>query len=134
MATILFFEKPGCINNTKQKTILAANGHTVIALSLLEHRFRPEELRAYFGDLPIPQWFNPTAPRIKNGEIDPTTMDEGHAIAAMLADRLLIRRPLMDVEGWKTVGFVPEVLAPHLGDVPAALEACPKSHQDTPCP
>jgi hypothetical protein len=30
MATVHFYEKPGCINNTRQKKILAAAGHEVL--------------------------------------------------------------------------------------------------------
>jgi len=35
MATVIFYEKPGCGNNTKQKVWLAASGHTVLAKNLL---------------------------------------------------------------------------------------------------
>jgi hypothetical protein len=35
MATITFYEKPGCINNTRQKKLIAAAGHQVIAKNLL---------------------------------------------------------------------------------------------------
>ena len=34
MATVVFYEKPGCGNNTKQKVWLAASGHTVLAKNL----------------------------------------------------------------------------------------------------
>ena len=35
MATITFYEKPGCINNTRQKKLLEAAGHQVVAKNLL---------------------------------------------------------------------------------------------------
>ncbi|MBI1424317.1 MAG: hypothetical protein GC149_12685 [Gammaproteobacteria bacterium] len=35
MAEIVFYEKPGCGNNTRQKALLAAAGHHVIARNLL---------------------------------------------------------------------------------------------------
>lgn len=35
MATVIFYEKPGCINNTKQKARLLAAGHEVQAHNLL---------------------------------------------------------------------------------------------------
>ena len=38
MATIVFYEKPGCGNNTKQKVWLAASGHTVLAKNLLTEK------------------------------------------------------------------------------------------------
>ncbi len=37
MAQITFFEKPGCINNTKQKAWLKTAGHEVQVVNLLEH-------------------------------------------------------------------------------------------------
>ncbi|WP_292258271.1 hypothetical protein [Marinospirillum sp.] len=33
-----------------------------------------ERLRLFFGDLPLLQWFNPAAPRIKQGEVVPDKM------------------------------------------------------------
>jgi nitrogenase-associated protein len=105
MATIVFYEKPGCGNNTKQKVWLAASGHTVLAKNLLIEKWTAERLRAFFGELPVAQWFNPAAPRIKSGEIAPSAFGEGEALSMMLLDPLLIRRPLMDVEGELRVGF-----------------------------
>ena len=61
MATVIFYEKPGCGNNTKQKVWLAASGHTVLAKNLLTEKWTAERLRPFFGDLPVAQWFNPAA-------------------------------------------------------------------------
>lgn len=49
MSTILFYEKPGCSNNSRQKAQLAAAGHTVIAKSLLTEPWTRERLRQFFG-------------------------------------------------------------------------------------
>lgn len=100
-----FYEKPGCINNTKQKKLLDLNGHTVFAHSLLDTPWTKEKLRAFFGNLPVNNWFNPAAPRIKSGEVNPTDFDENSALEAMLKDPLLIRRPLIEAEGEKVCGF-----------------------------
>ncbi|WP_217995184.1 hypothetical protein [Methylogaea oryzae] len=35
MATVLFWEKPGCVNNARQKRLLQEAGHTVLARDLL---------------------------------------------------------------------------------------------------
>jgi flavorubredoxin len=35
MATVTFYEKPSCANNTRQKKLLTEAGHTVIAKSKL---------------------------------------------------------------------------------------------------
>lgn len=105
MVSIVFYEKPGCANNARQKALLAAAGHSVWARNLLVEAWSPERLRPFFGDLPVAQWFNPSAPRIKSGEVDPARMCEDDALRAMENDPLLIRRPLMEAEGQRRVGF-----------------------------
>lgn len=102
---IHFYEKPGCINNTKQKKLLEENGHTVIAHSLLTTPWTPELLRSFFGESPVSQWFNMAAPRIKSGEISPDDFDADTAIDAMLEEPLLIRRPLIEANGKRACGF-----------------------------
>lgn len=141
MAQVLFYEKPGCLNNTKQKVLLAAAGHTVQAKSLLTEKWTPERLRVFFGALPVAQWFNLSAPRIRDGELDYADLGEGEALRLMLADPLLIRRPLMEVEGEYRVGFDPEAVDRWIGLNSAAqgqdLERCQKGGANghaAPCP
>lgn len=105
MATVVFYEKPGCASNTRQKVLLAAAGHTVLARSLLTEKWSAARLRDFFGTLPVAEWFNPSAPRITSGEVLPDALTEAAALGLMLADPLLIRRPLMDVDGECRVGF-----------------------------
>ena len=105
MSTVIFYEKPGCGNNTKQKIWLASSGHTVIAKNLLAENWNVKRLRAFFGSLPVDQWFNPSAPKIKSGAIDPAKLDAETALDMMIVEPLLIRRPLMEVEGVFCVGF-----------------------------
>ena len=137
MATIVFYEKPGCGNNTKQKLWLAASGHTVLAKNLLKETWNEERLRSFFGDLPVAQWFNPNAPRIKSGEINPATLDTDTALSMMLAEPLLIRRPLMEVEDVRRVGFDADAVRAwiSLNDAKPEgnIEACPKGHHAQPC-
>lgn len=123
---IVFYEKPGCVNNARQKALLRAAGHDVNTRCLLNWPWTREGLRTFFGTQPVAEWFNPTAPRIKSGEIDPKTMDEAAALAAMLADPLLIRRPLIEADGRRIQGF-DEDMQRWLGvAAPEALDACPK--------
>ena len=51
MATIVFFEKPGCAANARQKQQLERAGHTVVARSLLTEPWTAERLRGFFGDV-----------------------------------------------------------------------------------
>jgi nitrogenase-associated protein len=55
--------------------------------------------------MPVNQWFNRAAPRVKSGEVDPARTDAASALALMLADPLLIRRPLMQRGAWQAAGF-----------------------------
>jgi nitrogenase-associated protein len=138
MATVVFYEKPGCVNNTKQKVLLAAAGHTVWARNLLTERWTASRLRPFFGQLPVAEWFNRSAPRVRDGEIDCERLTETEALILMLADPLLIRRPLMDVDGECRVGFDPEEVDAWIGLPEKApgtdLETCPRSHLAAPCP
>jgi len=95
MALITFFEKPGCINNARQKKVLKNAGHNLIERDLLAEPWTPGRLRPFFRSMPVCEWFNPAAPRIKSGEVDPGRLDADRALALMIEDPLLIRRPLM---------------------------------------
>ncbi|WP_265949881.1 ArsC/Spx/MgsR family protein [Dechloromonas sp. A34] len=105
MATITFYEKPGCKGNLRQKTLLAAAGHTVQAKSLKTEAWTAERLLAFLGQLPIATWFNQAAPAIKSGEIVPENLGFEHALQLLLENPLLIRRPLMEVGEERMVGF-----------------------------
>ncbi len=115
MAHVIFYEKPGCGGNTRQRALLVASGHSVEPRNLLEARWSASELRLYFGDKPIAEWFNRSSPRIKAGEIDPHTLAESEALELMVADPLLIRRPLMRVGERREAGFDPRVIEAWIG-------------------
>lgn len=105
MATVVFYEKPGCINNTRQKAWLAASGHRVDARDLLQESWTVARLRRFFDTLPVSAWFNMSTPRIKTGEVRPDRLDADAALQLMLRDPLLIRRPLLEVDGECRAGF-----------------------------
>jgi nitrogenase-associated protein len=130
MATILFYEKPGCRNNSRQKALLHASGHQVDARNLLTEPWTSERLRPYFGNMPVAAWFNRAAPKIKEGLVVPENFSESDALAAMLNEPLLIRRPLIEVDGKKTAGFDVEKLKEwiRLDDQQTPpSEACPRT-------
>lgn len=130
MTRVLFFEKPGCRNNTRQKELLSASGHEVVARNLLEEPWTAETLRPFFGDKPVAEWFNRAAPKVKEGVVVPEDFDEESAIRAMLAEPLLIRRPLMETESGKMAGFDPATVGAWIGLSPDGVrirEACPRT-------
>ncbi|MGY4567934.1 nitrogenase-associated protein [Bradyrhizobium sp. USDA 3256] len=87
MATILFYQKPGCVSNARQMLALKAAGHDVIAKDILKEPWAAEQLRRFFSNMPIASWFNRAAPRIKSGEVNPDAVDAASALALMLADQ-----------------------------------------------
>jgi nitrogenase-associated protein len=132
MTLVIFYEKPGCINNTKQKTLLKEAGHLVEARSLLTEAWTPERLRPFFGSLPITEWFNLSATRIKSGEVIPSNLDEQTALQLMVADPLLVRRPLIQVGEVCQVGFDIQKIDTWIGLTPEIdksidLQNCPRT-------
>ena len=105
MAIVTFYEKPGCKGNLRQKLLLAAAGHTVLAKNLKTEAWTADRLLAFVGPLAIGEWFNRSAPAIKSGEIVPENLGFEEALHLLLDNPLLIRRPLMEVENERRVGF-----------------------------
>lgn len=129
MATVTFYEKPGCINNTRQKKLLAAAGHQVIARNLLTEAWQAERLRDFFGSLPVRDWFNYSAPAIKYGEVEPDKLSEQQALTLMLDNPLLIRRPLMQVGDGFMAGFDQQAIDSWIG-----LKEIETDHDPESCP
>ncbi|OQW74483.1 MAG: nitrogenase-associated protein [Proteobacteria bacterium ST_bin11] len=139
MATVHFYEKPGCLNNTRQKQLLSAAGHLLVVYDLLQQPWSREsgKLRSFFGDMPVADWFNRSAPAVKQGLVDPNAVSEDEAIALMVAQPLLIRRPLMEVNEQRVCGFDQQQVDTWLGLATSVthknLEACPKQSRAEAC-
>ena len=86
MTHLVFFEKPGCGGNTRQRAALEAAGHTLERHNLLTAPWTPETLMAFLAPLPVPDWFNRAAPRVKTGEVQPDTLDAEGALARIFHD------------------------------------------------
>lgn len=128
MATVLFWEKPGCGTNARQIRALESAGHQVIAKNLMTELWTAPTLLPFFGGSPIPSWFNPVAPRVTSGAIAPAAINAMDAIALMLEDRLLIRRPLIDAISLKCAGFDREPVLSLLGASPMRkLQGCTRT-------
>lgn len=132
MAQVIFYERTGCINNAKQKALLWASGHEVLAYNIFDTSWTAAKLRPFFGDRPIPEWFNKTAPQIKLGEIIPENLDEATALRLMIEDPSLIRRPLIQVGDVYQIGFNRPQIDAWIGlSSPKGfekLETCPRTH------
>ena len=115
MAFIQFFEKPGCINGEKQKNILIEAGNVLECVNILEHTWSREELAPFIVDNEPALIMIHTAPAIKKGEIVPENLQYNEAVTLMIENPILIKRPLIRVDGMSTQGFTDERLAPYLG-------------------
>ncbi|MDP3300452.1 MAG: ArsC/Spx/MgsR family protein [Sulfuricurvum sp.] len=119
---VVFYEKPFCAANAKQKSILRASGCTIIERNLLEHGLDGDTIRSFMGDKIVSEWFNPAAPAIKNGHLLPDSFNEVEAMEMLMNDPILIRRPLMIIGTEKLCGFdakkVSEVLDRYVEPMP----------------
>lgn len=142
MTVVHFYEKPGCLTNGKQKQWLVSAGLMLVVHDLLQEPWKEnrQKLRSFFGTMPVKDWFNPGAPDIKNGLVNPDNLDERQAIELMVNQPLLIRRPLMEIENKLYAGFDSDrinavhdlsIKIPKSGNAencskPAYQEACPQ--------
>ncbi|WP_295392988.1 ArsC/Spx/MgsR family protein [uncultured Thiodictyon sp.] len=134
---LVFYEKPGCLSNARQKARLVAVGHCLEVRNLLAELWTAERLRPFFGARPVAEWFNPSAPRIRAGEVEPAALSESEALALMVADPLLIRRPLIETAGLCDCGFEPGPVLSALGvelEDGEDLQSCSRGGVDPVCP
>ena len=137
MTHLVFFEKPGCGGNARQRALLLSAGHTLDRRNLLTAHWTRESLLAFLSPLPVAEWFNRAAPRVKNGEVRPEAQNVDSALALLLEQPLLIRRPLMQrtdnqsrhvgfdtaaVEAWIGLGTNPA--SPSLEGCASPTERC----------
>ena len=140
MTHIVFFEKPGCGGNARQHAALQAAGHTLERRNLLTAYWTRDSLLVFLNPLPVRDWFNRAAPRVKSGEVQPETLDADMALALLLDQPLLIRRPLMQrsdngsrhvgfdadaVDAWVGLGMNPAISPPRLEGCAPLTESCP---------
>lgn len=137
MSDIVFYEKPGCLTNAKQKSLLQSRGYKLTVRNLLTEPWTEIRLYEFLGNMPVADWFNSAAPMIKSGQINPHEQDKASAMALLLEEPLLIRRPLLDTRFGKTAGFDNSAILSSLGIYPDAddrYQLCSKPGDTTGCP
>ena len=132
MKHIIFYEKNGCGGNARQKALLEENGFTIETRSLLDTPWTVEQLRPFFGEKPVSQWFNDKAPAVKSAHVCPSTFNEESALEIMIESPILIRRPLLEYNGKKASGFDEKIISEFLEITSEKkdLEQCQHSKQD----
>lgn len=125
---VVFYEKPGCMANAKQKKSLKAAGCRLEVRNLLEVPWSVPMLEPFLLGLPVAQWFNPNAVQIKEGHIDIYGLNREGALAMLVADPILIRRPLLEIGKEKVCGFMPDQIKKLIGceveKVPTDAQIC----------
>lgn len=136
MSVVVFYEKPGCMGNHRQKALLSSMGIRLDVRNLLAAPWTAAALRAFFGNEPVRQWFNSSAPQVRSGGLAIDTCDEQEALELMLAEPLLIRRPLLQFREHRQSGFIAgpvfDALGVHIDDA-GDLQSCPMSESDSRC-
>jgi nitrogenase-associated protein len=136
MTELVFYEKPGCVGNQRQKKLLQGLGHSLEVRDLISEPWTAERLRPFFADRPVAQWFNESAHKVKDGTIDIHGVDEEQALQLMLAEPMLIRRPLMQLGDVRQSGFVSGPVLDALGvslDPEKDLQSCPMPEPSAEC-
>ena len=100
-----FYEKTGCSGNAKQKELLKSHNISFSVKSLLDTPWTVETLSEFFKGLELIDIFNPFAPQIRDKQIDINTLSKDEAIELMIKNPILIKRPLLDINGIKLCGF-----------------------------
>ncbi len=65
--SMLFYEKPGCAGNTRQKQQLLRAGIDLDVRDLLTTPWEKESLLPFLEGKSVAEWFNPNAPDVKSG-------------------------------------------------------------------
>ena len=100
-----FYEKTGCSGNARQKELLKSYDISFDVKSLLDTKWTYDELSKFFENLEVKDMVNPFAPQIKNNEIDIKNLSKDEVINLMIKTPILIKRPLMEINGNKICGF-----------------------------
>jgi arsenate reductase (glutaredoxin) len=102
---LIFYEKTACSGNAKQKELLKSHNISFTVKSLLDEKWTFETLSEFFKGLDVKDMFNPFAPQIKNEQINILNIKKDEAIRLMINEPILIKRPLLDINGIKLCGF-----------------------------
>jgi len=105
MIPIIFYEKPGCVNNTKQKKRLVDFGFNVISTNLLKTSFTKRQLLNFFAEKSVKDCINPNAPIVKNKELDINNISDETLLSLMITNPILIKRPLIAIGSNRFCGF-----------------------------
>jgi arsenate reductase-like glutaredoxin family protein len=106
MKPVLFYEKPGCSTNAKQKVLLQKRGvHTgsTRSFSAVDEQRGAVELSSTQAVYRVVQ---SQCPCHQGNELDPTLLSETEALSLLYKNPILIKRPFISVDGHQMCGLI----------------------------
>lgn len=105
-----FFQHDNCIGNEIQRKVLEDCGFNLNVYSILDIKWKPNHLYLFFKNDPVYTWFDYSAPTLEKELFDPYKVTSQEALEFMVADRKLIKRPLIHFNGEYCNGFETELV------------------------
>jgi nitrogenase-associated protein len=136
MKKVVFYQKSGSKKDREQKDMLAAAGYEVETRDLTAENWTSAGLRAFFAEKPVSEWFDPKAPQVLSGEIDPSRANPQQALVMFSVDPSLINGPLIKCNGRCASGLDAKELRHFLevharGGKPAIVKHLPSTWSQT---
>lgn len=128
-----FYQKTGCGGNRQQLHWLREAGLEPEVKDLAMTPWTAERLQPFLAGLAVADWFNTSAPAVRDGLIRPAELSADEAMALILARPLLVRRPLIRAEAGHQAqplyqcGFDLPALLAWLGMAAGVVEQMPAS-------
>ncbi|MBF0196832.1 MAG: hypothetical protein HQL32_03945 [Planctomycetes bacterium] len=107
---VSIYVKPGCKGNARFKEALKTAGYNVQTTSIIDKKWEEPALKNFFGDQAIHDCVNERAPALTKGEIKVDQLSEEELLQAMIADPILIKRPLVFFRGRYACGMNNELV------------------------
>lgn len=126
---VSFYEKSGCKGNAKQKKVLRDHGYKVQAIDMLNKKWDAKTLCSFIGEKKLSQYVNPKAPQVMRGGWSPEKFSDEEILSAMLADPILIKRPLIFYRGEFGCGFDSPLAKKLLGEEAHEMECHNGKHE-----
>ncbi|MCY0965324.1 ArsC/Spx/MgsR family protein [Parathalassolituus penaei] len=95
---VQFYQKTGCGGNRKQLNWLREAGIDPEVLDLASTRWTAEQLTPFLAGMKVADWFNGSAPAVRDGLVKPDQLSAEEALALIIERPLLVKRPLIRAE------------------------------------
>lgn len=116
MAKMIFFANNNCTSSCQKKELLLKAGNSLQCLDLLKQEWTRESLLPFVRGRDPLQIMDSSAEEIKSGAIDPLLLTFDKAVELMVASPVLIKGPLVQVDGLSIQGTADKRLQRYMPD------------------